>query len=139
MNKKPVVLISALACATFLWSRSLISSSPRSRLLRWASSLRARVWAGAAISVGSPARSQAPSDPRDRGGCWRPHLSALILSDERLEQPESSERAGSHRRRPLAQRRGGELVAKNVADLHGDVERDRNNIYKLSALMEKEK
>ena len=31
----------------------------------------------------------------------------------------------------------GELVAKNVADLHGDVERDRNNIYKLSALTEK--
>jgi hypothetical protein len=31
----------------------------------------------------------------------------------------------------------GELVAKNVADLHGDVERDRNNIQKLSALTEK--
>jgi hypothetical protein len=31
----------------------------------------------------------------------------------------------------------GELVAKNVADLHGDVERDRNNLYKLSALTEK--
>ena len=31
----------------------------------------------------------------------------------------------------------GELVAKNVADLHGDVERDRNNIQKQSALTEK--
>ena len=31
----------------------------------------------------------------------------------------------------------GELIAKNVADLHGDVERDRNNIQKLSALTEK--
>jgi hypothetical protein len=31
----------------------------------------------------------------------------------------------------------GELIAKNVADLHGDVERDRNNLQKLSALTEK--
>lgn len=31
----------------------------------------------------------------------------------------------------------GELIAKNVADLHGDVERDRNNIQKLSAITEK--
>lgn len=31
----------------------------------------------------------------------------------------------------------GEVVAKNVAELHGDVERDRNNIHKGSALDEK--
>jgi hypothetical protein len=31
----------------------------------------------------------------------------------------------------------GELIARNVADLHGDNERDRNNIHKLSALNEK--
>ena len=31
----------------------------------------------------------------------------------------------------------GELIAKNVADLHGDVERDRNNLWKGSALNEK--
>jgi hypothetical protein len=31
----------------------------------------------------------------------------------------------------------GELIAKNVADLHGDVERDRNNVWKGSALNEK--
>jgi hypothetical protein len=31
----------------------------------------------------------------------------------------------------------GEVIAKNVADLHGDVERDRNNIHKGSALNEK--
>lgn len=31
----------------------------------------------------------------------------------------------------------GELIANNVADLHGDVERDRNNIHKASALNEK--
>lgn len=31
----------------------------------------------------------------------------------------------------------GELIARNVADLHGDNERDRNNIQKLSALDEK--
>jgi hypothetical protein len=31
----------------------------------------------------------------------------------------------------------GELIARTVADLHGDVERDRNNIQKLSALTEK--
>jgi len=31
----------------------------------------------------------------------------------------------------------GELIANNVADLHGDVERDRNNIQKGSALSEK--
>lgn len=31
----------------------------------------------------------------------------------------------------------GELIAKDVADLHGDVERDRNNVQKLSALTEK--
>lgn len=31
----------------------------------------------------------------------------------------------------------GEIIAANVADLHGDNERDRNNIYKGSALDEK--
>jgi hypothetical protein len=31
----------------------------------------------------------------------------------------------------------GERIAANVADLHGDVERDRNNIHKGSALNEK--
>lgn len=31
----------------------------------------------------------------------------------------------------------GEVIAKNVADLHGDLERDRNNIHKGSALNEK--
>jgi hypothetical protein len=31
----------------------------------------------------------------------------------------------------------GEQIAKDVADLHGDVERDRNNIHKASALNEK--
>lgn len=31
----------------------------------------------------------------------------------------------------------GELIAKDVADLHGDVERDRNNIHKGAALNEK--
>ena len=31
----------------------------------------------------------------------------------------------------------GEVVAKNVAELHGDVDRDRNNIWKGSALDEK--
>lgn len=31
----------------------------------------------------------------------------------------------------------GELIAKDVADLHGDVERDRNNIHKGAALDEK--
>jgi hypothetical protein len=31
----------------------------------------------------------------------------------------------------------GELIARNVAELHGDVERDRNNLQKLSALNEK--
>jgi len=31
----------------------------------------------------------------------------------------------------------GQLIAQNVADLHGDVERDRNNIRKPSALTEK--
>jgi hypothetical protein len=31
----------------------------------------------------------------------------------------------------------GELIANNVADLHGDVERDRNNVTKPSALNEK--
>jgi len=30
----------------------------------------------------------------------------------------------------------GELIAKNVEDLHGDIERDRNNLHKGSALDE---
>jgi hypothetical protein len=30
-----------------------------------------------------------------------------------------------------------ELIAKNVADLHGDVERDRNNLHKQTAVTEK--
>ena len=31
----------------------------------------------------------------------------------------------------------GEMVARNVADLHGDIQRDRNNITKTSAVNEK--
>ena len=31
----------------------------------------------------------------------------------------------------------GELVAQNVADLHGDIQRDRNNLHKATALNEK--
>jgi len=31
----------------------------------------------------------------------------------------------------------GEMVARNVADLHGDIQRDRNNLTKRSALNEK--
>ena len=31
----------------------------------------------------------------------------------------------------------GEMIARNVADLHGDVQRDRNNITKTSAVNEK--
>jgi len=31
----------------------------------------------------------------------------------------------------------GEVIAQNVADLHGDIQRDRNNLHKQSALNEK--
>ena len=31
----------------------------------------------------------------------------------------------------------GELIAQNVADLHGDIQRDRNNLHKATALSEK--
>ncbi|HWP85486.1 MAG TPA: lectin, partial [Terriglobia bacterium] len=31
----------------------------------------------------------------------------------------------------------GELIAQNVADLHGDVQRDRNNLHKQTAITEK--
>ena len=30
----------------------------------------------------------------------------------------------------------GEMIAQNVADLHGDVQRDRNNLHKGTALSE---
>jgi len=62
---------------------------------------------------------------------WRAYLSTQASSDQPVINART--RIGSG---PWHNAKG-ELIAQNVADLHGDVQRDRNNIHKLSALNEK--
>ncbi len=65
------------------------------------------------------------------GRTWKAYLSTSAKGSEKAVNARDRIGAG-----PWYNAKG-ELVAKNVADLHGDVERDRNNIQKLSALTEK--
>ena len=62
---------------------------------------------------------------------WRAYLSAAAANGQPAVN--ARDRIGSG---PWYNAKG-QLIAQNVADLHGDVERDRNNIRKPSALSEK--
>ncbi len=62
---------------------------------------------------------------------WRAYLSASASGGQKAVDARDRIGAG-----PWSNAKG-EVVAKNVAELHGDVERDRNNIWKGSALNEK--
>jgi hypothetical protein len=62
---------------------------------------------------------------------WRAYLSTTATGGQKAVN--ARDRIGPG---PWANAKG-EVVAKNVAELHGDVERDRNNIWKGSALNEK--
>jgi hypothetical protein len=62
---------------------------------------------------------------------WRAYLSAPASGSQKAVNARDRIGAG-----PWANAKG-EVIAKNVAELHGDVERDRNNIHKGSALNEK--
>lgn len=62
---------------------------------------------------------------------WRAYLSTTASGGQAAVNARDRIGAG-----PWANAKG-EQIAKNVADLHGDVERDRNNIHKASALNEK--
>lgn len=62
---------------------------------------------------------------------WRAYLSTTAQSGEKAVN--ARDRIGTG---PWYNAKG-ELIANNVADLHGDKERDRNNVHKLSALNEK--
>jgi len=82
--------------------------------------------------AGADAHCQALAASVNAGGrTWRAYLSA---------QPTEGQPAVNARDRigtgPWYNVKG-EIIAQNVADLHGDLVRDRNNISKLSALDEK--
>ena len=61
---------------------------------------------------------------------------ARVSEPCRPGRPAGGERTRPHRRGPWFNARG-QLIANNVADLHGDVQRDRNSINKTFALTEK--
>ena len=65
------------------------------------------------------------------GRTWRAYLSTSGSGGQKAVNARDRIGAG-----PWANAKG-EQIAKNVADLHGDVERDRNNLTKTSALNEK--
>jgi hypothetical protein len=62
---------------------------------------------------------------------WRAYLSTSASGGQKAVNARDRIGAG-----PWANAKG-EVIARTVADLHGDVERDRNNIHKGSALNEK--
>jgi hypothetical protein len=75
--------------------------------------------------------AQASNIPTPQGRTWRAYLSATARGGQPAVNARDRVGAGPwHNAR-------GQLVANNVADLHGDVERDRNQINKTNALTEK--
>src|SRR5207244_2276644 len=62
---------------------------------------------------------------------WRAYLSTAAAGDQPAVY--ARERIGNG---PWYNAKG-QLIARDVADLHGDIERDRNNIRKPTALTEK--
>jgi hypothetical protein len=75
--------------------------------------------------------AQAGNIPTPQGRQWRAYLSAKAAAGQPAVNARDRIGAG-----PWYNARGT-LIANNVADLHGDVERDRNQINKQTALNEK--
>lgn len=75
-------------------------------------------------------RAKAGSIPTPEGRTWRAYLSASARGGQPAVNARDRIGAG-----PWYNARGA-LIANNVADLHGDVERDRNQINKQNALNE---
>jgi len=75
--------------------------------------------------------AQAGNIPTPQGRQWRAYLSAKAANGQPAVNARDRIGAG-----PWYNARGA-LIANNVADLHGDVERDRNQINKQTALNEK--
>ena len=75
--------------------------------------------------------AQASNIPTPQGRQWRAYLSATATNGQPAVNARDRIGAG-----PWYNVRGA-VIANNVADLHGDVERDRNQINKATALNEK--
>jgi hypothetical protein len=75
-------------------------------------------------------RAKAGNIPTPDGRTWRAYLSATAQGGQPAVNARDRIGAG-----PWYNARGG-LIANNVADLHGDVQRDRNQINKQNALSE---
>jgi len=69
--------------------------------------------------------------PTPPGRTWRAYLSASAANGQPAVNARDRIGAGPW------YNKNGQLIANNVADLHGDVERDRNSINKTFALTEK--
>jgi hypothetical protein len=75
-------------------------------------------------------RAKAANIPTPQGRTWRAYLSATAQGGQPAVNARDRIGAGPwHNGR-------GTLIANNVADLHGDIERDRNQINKTQALTE---
>ena len=75
-------------------------------------------------------RAKAANLPTPQGRTWRAYLSATAQGGQAAVNARDRIGAG-----PWHNARGA-LIANNVADLHGDIERDRNQINKQNALSE---
>ena len=75
-------------------------------------------------------RAKAANIPTPQGRTWRAYLSATAQGGQPAINARDRIGAG-----PWHNARGA-LIANNVADLHGDIERDRNQINKTNALSE---
>ena len=76
--------------------------------------------------------AQAGNLPTPPGRTWRAYLSAQPMGGQPAVNARDRIGAG-----PWYNARG-QLIANNVADLHGDVQRDRNQVNKNNALNEKQ-
>ncbi len=77
------------------------------------------------------ALAQASGLPAAPGRTWRAYLSATAANGQPAVNARDRIGAG-----PWHNSKGA-LIANNVADLHGDVQRDRNQVNKVNALTEK--
>src|SRR5215207_2918780 len=75
--------------------------------------------------------AQAGAIPTPPGRTWRAYLSATAANGQPAVNARDRIGAGPW------YNKNGQLIANNVADLHGDVERDRNSINRNFALNEK--
>jgi len=75
--------------------------------------------------------AKAAAIPEVAGRTWRAYLSATAAAGQPAVNARDRIGAGPW------YNMNGALIANNVADLHGDVERDRNQINKVNALTEK--